>query len=266
MTTTIFTDLIGPICELYYKSVKSQIIQQQTIDSFRNYQTNNTLNFGFEIQEPISNIFTPTLQLGVFTSNNTLKYQSSLICTSNVTMPEIIGTSLVQYINKTLPIIINLSIADNVVGFTTAFLTNGYTYTTDKNIDANIIRNFESQYTLNTSNCILFFVDFNNAYLSSQSGALVLDSKSTFKYRIYSNRSTNGIGEFNSLTANQCFTVRSTTTDTQAINSTYQVAYGAIYNWKNNLTWPTGFSTWYGINSSSLNIFIQKFLHDFFGY
>jgi hypothetical protein len=266
MTTTIFTNLIGPICELYYKSLASQNIQQQTIDSFRNYRGNNVLNFGFEIQEPITNVFTPTLQLGVFTSNYLLKYQSSVLLNSNITMPEVSGISTVQYINKTLPIVISLSIADSVIGFTTASLTNGYTYTTNSNTDQNIIRNFETTYALNTSNCILYFIDFVNAYVTLQSGILTLDPKSTFKYRVVSLRSTSGIGAFNSYSANQNFTSRATSQDTKSTNSTYEVAYGSVYNWKNNLTWPSGFSTWYSINSSSINVFIQKFLHDYFGF
>jgi hypothetical protein len=263
MTTSIFTNLIEPFCELFYKSVQSSNVQQQTIDSFRNYNADNTLNFGFELYEPLTDIFSPTIQLGVFTTNNILTYQSNFDCTSNIIMPDVGLNSTVQYVNKTLPIVVNLIINNSVIGVTTAFLTGGYPYDSSDQTDNNIIRLFESYYTLNTTRSILYFVDFVNAYLYNN-GNLALNSNSVYKYRVFSMRTTNGLGQFNSLTANQNFSSKATSVDSQAVSSAYEVAYASVYNWKNNLTWPSGFSTWYSINSSLISIFTQKFLHDYF--
>jgi hypothetical protein len=91
MTTSIITNLLGPICELYYKYEKAMEIQSANINTLRNYgfSTSFALNYGFEIYEPfdVNNI---KLQPGVFTYNNTYNVLPNLDSSTTINIQKLI--------------------------------------------------------------------------------------------------------------------------------------------------------------------------------
>lgn len=269
MTTTIFANLIAPFCELYYKTKASNDIQQYYINTIRNYgSVDGAINFGFEpVQQiPYNQFFTPNISLGVFTINNAFNFQNSFSVSNSLKLPEVQSVGIITYINKTLPVVISISTSGNqVIGFTTGYLTGGIPYNSNSSIDQNIIRNYESSFVQNYSNSILIFYNFQNATIVSGSGSTSLTPNSLYSYQIKSYRTINGYGQFNSLIANQSFIPNSISTSSADINSIYKTAYALVYNWKNLLTWSPDFNAWYSINSSSTNIFLKKFLQDYFG-
>jgi hypothetical protein len=264
MTTTIFTNLLEPFCELYYKMLESYEIQQKTINCIRNYGAqNNTLNFGFEIKQPITfdKVFSPTIQLGVFTTNSRFKFQNEFTSIgSYITLPEMSG--IITYKNKTLPLIVNLSVSQgSVAAFTTTILTNGVPYDSNFYVDQKMIQKFESEYCLNDSNSILIFVNFQDSTVIQTGQGPTLTNNSLFDCKVLSYRILNGYGQFNSVVANQTFINLIQSKD---LDSTYEMTYSFVYNWRNSLAWNPDFNTWYAANQNSVNIFIQKFITDYF--
>jgi hypothetical protein len=282
MTTTIFTNLLGPICELYYKYNRDLDLYQANINTIRNFgqSTNFSINFGFEMFQPfdLNNI---KLQPGVYTTNSIFIYQPYLLNNNNSTnavqnliylqeLPSV-GYGIVTYINKTLPIIIGLQSnisgqigVNGVIGIASNYVTNGVPYDFSNNNNYSITRQFESDYVINKNYSILVFVNMENTtFVGTQTNWTALQT-SLYTIDIESYRYNNGFGQFFSQLANSAFIQSNTSVDTTTINNLYISTYNFVYNWINNLTWTPDFVTWIGINSSMVPYFLNKFLNDHF--
>lgn len=111
MTTSIITNLLGPMCEMFYKYKTSLDIYEANINTIRGYgyNTSFSLNFGFEIFEPldINNI---SLQPGVFTTQSVfatlpdLSVLTKIGVANSISLQELpgSGSGLATYVGKTL--------------------------------------------------------------------------------------------------------------------------------------------------------------------
>lgn len=276
MTTTIFTDLLGPMCELYYKYNRDLDIYQANINTIRNFgqSTNYSLNFGFELYQPfdINNV---QLQPGVYTTNSTLiakpilSTNVSTIPVSNfIVMQElpILSVGIVTYTNKTLPIIIGIqSSVAGPIGIMSSYATNGIPYNYSSDIDQAIIRQFESDFVTNSNLSILLFINLENTtFVGIQTNNWSVLQTSLYSLNAQSYRYNNGYGQFYSDLANEAFIYNLNAVDHSVVTSLYQGTYSLIYNWINNLIWVPNFLSWYSTNKTIVPYFLRKFLNDFF--
>ena len=281
MTTTIFTNLLGPFCELYYKYNRDLDLYQANINTIRNFGQNTSfsINFGFELYQPfdINNI---QIQPGVYTTSSTYIYQpfplsannSTSLVQNSIVLQDLpyTGNGIVTYYNKTLPIIIGLqsnigSIGVNgLIGIASNYITNGIPYAASSVTNDSIIRQFESDFVSNKNYSMLIFVNMENAtFVGIQTNWSLLET-SLYSINPSSYRYNNGFGQFFAQTANAAFIPSNTSVDQTIIENLYISTYNFVYNWINNLNWEPNFMTWIGINSSSLPYFLNKFLSDFF--
>jgi len=277
MTTTIFTSLLGPICEMYYKYNATLVIQQKNQNTYLNYgfNTNFSINFGFEIYNPfdINNIkiqpgiYTYQSAYNVYPLNYNTQYYFSIINNNNWVLQDlpVSGIGTVTYNTSTLPLIIYLIQNNNsLVGIASNFLTNGIPYNSSYEIDDQIIRKFEDEYINNSTSSMLIFVDFFNTTITGISTNWTALPSSIYSYRVMSYRINNGYGQYYSLLANNSFLNNQLLVDTNIERNIYEGTYGNVYNWINNLVWIPDFNTWFQNNKSSLNYYLLKFLSDYF--
>ena len=173
MTTSIFTTLIEPFCELFYKYKKATDLQQANINTIRNYgfSTSYALNFGFEIYNPfdLTNI---QIQPGVFTYQSSFSVSPSNLLTATVInssnqiylsdLPSV-GIGTVTYENFTLPIQVSISQnGSSIQGISSSFATNGIPYFSNSKIDDQITRQFESAFANDETLTSLMFVYLEN--------------------------------------------------------------------------------------------------------
>ncbi len=275
MTTSIITNLIEPMCELFYKHKKGLEIARANTNTIRNYgfSTSYSLNFGFSLYEPFV-IDDIKLQPGVFTTNSNYQLAPNLDNSKTLSvLNQIVFSDLPQsgigtliYRNKTLPISISIQQSGNsIVGIASDYLTNGIPYDKDENLDNQIIRSFESDYTDDSTLTALIFVDIEDATFVGINTTWSVVPTSLYSYRQEDFRYNNGYGQFFSALANDSF-IKSTiaTNDTEATNL-YNCTYMNVYNWINNLTWSPDFLTWYNANPNLVPRFTQQFLNEYFG-
>lgn len=277
MTTTIFTSLLGPICEMYYKYNATLAIQQENKNTYLNYgfNTNFSINFGFEIYNPfdINNIkiqpgiYTYQSTYNVYPPNYNTQYYFSINNNNNWVLQDlpVNGIGTVTYNASTLPLIIYLiQNGNSLVGIASNFLTNGIPYNSSYEIDDQIIRKFEDEYINNSTSSMLIFVDFFNTTITGISTNWAALPSSIYSYRVMSYRINNGYGQYYSLLANNSFLNNQLSVDTNTERNIYEGTYGNVYNWINNLVWTPDFNTWFQSNKSSLNYYLLKFLSDYF--
>jgi len=277
MTTTIFTSLLGPICEMYYKYNATLAIQQENKNTYLNYgfNTNFSINFGFEIYNPfdINNIkiqpgiFTYQSTYNVYPPNYNTQYYFSINNNNNWVLQDlpVNGIGTVTYNASTLPLIIYLiQNGNSLVGIASNFLTNGIPYNSSYEIGDQIIRKFEDEYINNSTSSMLIFVDFFNTTITGISTNWAVLPSSIYSYRVMSYRINNGYGQYYSLLANNSFLNNQLSVDTNTERNIYEGTYGNVYNWINNLVWTPDFNTWFQSNKYSLNYYLLKFLSDYF--
>jgi hypothetical protein len=277
MTTTIFTSLLGPICEMYYKYNGALVIQQQNKNTYLNYGFNTqfSINFGFEVYQPfdLNNI---KIQPGVYTyqsaynaypSNYNTQSYFSISNNNNWVLQDlpINGIGTVIYNSSTLPLMIYLKQNGNALtGIASNFLTSGIPYSTSYDIDDQIMRKFDDIYLADSASSMLIFVDFYNTTITGISTNWTVLPSSSYSYRIVSYRINNGYGQYYSLLANNSFLNNQIIVNTNIETNVYESTYGNVYNWINNLPWTPDFNTWFQNNKSSLNYYVLKFLSDYF--
>jgi hypothetical protein len=279
MTTTIFTSLLGPICETYYKYAYTQTLQQYDINTYSNYgfSTSFSLNFGFEIYEPLdlNNI---QIQSGVFTVQSAFYLYPNIQQTYSTYFSiqnnqqwvlqdlPVSGIGTVQYVSKILPVTISLYQGiSSVLGIASSFATNGIPYDSNLDIQDSIIRQFESSYVQNNSLSILILFNLNNVTFTGVSTNWSVLKTSLYTYEVLSYRINNGYGQYYSSLANNTFLNKTLNINTKELNFLYQSTYQDVYNWMNNLTWTPSFTVWFQANKTTLNVFILQFLSQFFG-
>ena len=273
MTTSIVTNLLGPMCELFYKYKRSLDIQYANINTFRNYGfvTSYSLNFGFELFQPfdLNNI---NLQPGVFTYQGSYNVLPGLANTTilqvnnfiNLQDLPVVGIGTVTYVGQTLPIKISiLPNGNSITGIASAFFT-GVPYYTNEAIDEGITREFESSFVTDSTLSILVFVNFENTTFIGINTAWTAQETSLYTYKTISYRYTNGYGQFYSIESNTSFISNALAVDMQQYNFLYQVTYSNVYNWANFLNWNPSFLIWFHANKSTVPTFLLQFLSDYF--
>lgn len=275
MTTSIFTSLIEPICENYYKYQKSLDIQQANINTIRNYGFNTefALNYGFEIYQPFD-LNQIKLQPGVFTTNSQytvvptdLTIKKSLDVQNLIILQDLptSGIGTVVYQDKTLPVKVSiLSDGSGLLGVASYFMASS-PYDKNTNLDEVIIRDYESELVNDSNLSGLIFVNFENATIRGINTSWEILPTSLYSAELHSYRYNNGFGQFYSFQANSAFIPSNLSVSTRLSDSLYGVTYMYVYNWANLLTWDPDFSTWYSLNKNLIPPFTQQFLLDYFG-
>ena len=274
MTTSIITNLLGPICELYYKYEKSLSIQSANINTLRNhgFSTSFALNYGFELFEPFD-LNDIKLQPGVFTYNNSYYVSPDLSSETTVNVQKIIklqdlpvfGIGTVNYVNQTLPI--KISIKQNtssIIGIASSFETDGIPYSNLFNLNEPTIRSFESSMISDPELSVLVLLNIEDATFTGNQYNWSAEPSSLYKAEIQTFRYDNGYGQFYSFSANSSFIPSDLYVDTTISTNLYNSTYMNVYNWANTLSWEPDFQTWYAANSSTLPFFLHKFLVDYF--
>jgi hypothetical protein len=274
MTTNIITNLLEPMCELFYKYKRDLDIYQANINTIRNYgfSTEFSLNFGFELYQPFdfNNI---VLQPGVFTTNSIFTALPDITINTTFTILNHIilsdlpatGINTINYIDKTLPIIISLqSNSNSVLGIASNYATIGVPYITDESINNSIIRQFESDYTNNYDLSILIFVNIEDATFVGINTNWRSLPTSLYSTNIISYRYNNGYGQFLSTDANSAFIPNNIDVNETIYNNLYNSTYSMVYNWANNLDWVPDFNSWLVDNIYYLPTFLAQFLNDYF--
>ena len=275
MTTSIITNLLEPICELYYKYQTALSIQSANINTARNYgfSTSFALNYGFELFEPfdLNNI---KLQPGVFTYNNAYYTAPDLNTETTIDVQNIIklqdlptsGVGTVSYANQTLPI--KISIKQNsasIIGIASAYETEGIPYDNTFNLNEPTIRSFESSLVTDPELAILILLNIEDATFTGNQYNWSVTPSALYKANIQTYRFDNGFGQFYSFNANNSFIGPDQYLNTSISTSLYNSTYMNVYNWANTLSWNPDFQTWYDAYSSTLPYFLHKFLIDYFG-
>lgn len=274
MTTTIITNLLGPICELFYKSQRTLDLYQANINTVRNYgfSTESCINFGFELYQPFD-INAIKLQPGVYTTESRFVAYPDAGITDTISVTNAIalqelgvsGISTATYEGKTLPLIISLIQSGNTItGIASNYATNGVPYSYNDDIDQAVIRQFESDFANNDALSALVFVNLVKATfvgIDTQWQAL---PTSLYELKTRSYRYNNGFGQFYSYESNSAFVKSNLYVDELAHNQLYASAYALVYNWINYLDWNPDFTTWVGINSNSLPVFLKQFTYQYF--
>jgi hypothetical protein len=275
MTTSIITNLLGPICELYYKYEKSLSIQSANINTLRNYgfTTSFALNYGFELYKPF-NLNDIKLQPGVFTYNNSYYVSPDLSSETTVSVQKIIklqdlpvsGIGTVNYVNQTLPIKISIKQnTSNIIGIASSFETDGIPYSNLFNLNEPTIRSFESSMISDPELSILILLNIEDATFTGNQYNWSAEPSSLYKAEIQTFRYDNGYGQFYSFSANSSFIPSDLYVDTTIAVNLYNSTYMNVYNWANTLSWEPDFETWYASNSNTLPFFLHKLLVDYFG-
>lgn len=273
MTTSIITNLIEPMCELFYKYKKGLEIARANTNTIRNYgfSTSYSLNYGFNLYEPfqIDNI---KLQPGVFTTNSIYQIFPNLDNTQFVSVDNQIvlsdlpqsGIGTLNYRNKTLPVSVSIQQSGNsIIGIASGYLTSGIPYESSEQLDGQILRSFESDYATDDSLTSLVFVDMEDVTLSGINTNWSVAPTSLYSYRQENFRYNNGYGQFFSGLANNSF-IRSATINDVEFTNIYNSTYMNVYNWVNNLTWEPDFLSWYNSNPNLVPRFTAQFLSDYF--
>jgi hypothetical protein len=274
MTTSIITNLISPMCELFYKYQTTIGIQSATINTIRNFgfSTNYSLNFGFELYQPFdfNNI---KLQPGVFTYQSNYYVLPTLSTSQTISVQNLIYlqdlpaslSSTVNYQNKTLPISITIQQSgSSIIGIASNYYTNGIPYNSNSAIDSNVIRNFESGITTTVGLSILILANLENVTFAGISSSWTVQPTSLYTYEIISYRYNNGFGQFYSYLANNSFISNNLIVNFNEYNRLFNSTYAIVYDWVNYLTWIPNFTTWYASNKSTLPTFVHRFLVDYF--
>jgi len=275
MTTSIITNLLGPICELYYKYEKAMEIQSANINTLRNYgfSTSFALNYGFELYEPF-NINDIKLQPGVFTYNNVYNVLPNLESSTTIDIQKIIklqelpvsGIGTVNYVNKTLPIQISIQQdSTSIIGIASAYETDGVPYDNVYNLNETVIRNFESSLINDPALSILILLNLEYTTIEGNQYNWNALPTSLYKANVQSFRFDNGYGQFYSFSENNSFVGPNLYLNTTISTSLYNTTYMNVYYWANTLTWYPDFETWYSLNSNTLPYFLHQFLIDYFG-
>jgi len=277
MTTTIFTSLLGPICEMYYKYIATLTIQQENKNTYLNYGFNTgfSINFGFEIYQPFDmnnikiqpGIFTYQSTYNVYPQNYNTQSYFSISNNNQWTLQDLPlnGIGTVIYNSSTLPLTIYLKQNGSILtGIASSIITNGIPYNNSYEIDDQITRKFDDLYLADSTSSMLIFIDFDNVTITGISTNWNVLPSSNYSYRIVSYRINNGYGQYYSLLANNSFLNNQLFVNTNIERNIYESTYGNVYNWINNITWVPDFSTWFQNNKSSLNYYILKFLSDYF--
>jgi hypothetical protein len=277
MTTTIIENLIGPMCELFYKYKKARELYQAYINTLRGYGFSTTycLNFGFELYTPfdINNI---KLQPGVFTTqSNFVAYPNiSNSATTTIDVNNLIslqdltatGINTVTYENKTLPIQISITATGStIVGIASNFYTSGIPYNYNEELDEKIIRSFESEIISDSALAILVFVNLERTTFVGVNTNWTAQETSLYTVEPISYRYNNGYSQYFSYSANKEFIRTNPTVDSATYDSLYNSTYSMVYNWINYLDWTPEFLSWIGINYIYINEFTLMFLEDYFG-
>jgi len=274
MTTSIITNMLEPMCELFYKFVKSTDVHQATINTVRNYgfSTSYAVNFGFEVYKPFDlNDF--YLQPGVFTYNAVynvlpnLSTNTKLGVTNAISLQDLpqVGIGTVTYQNKTLPINISISSSGStVLGIASAYKTNGIPYDNSYNLNQSIIRSFESSLVNNSDLQILLLVDFEDVTINGINTNWSVLPSAIYRSNIASYRYNNGYGQFYSFNANNNFVAPNISTSNSVYEVLFDSTYMNVYNWANLLDWDPDFVSWYALNKSLIPEFVQKFLLEYF--
>lgn len=275
MTTSIFTNLIEPFCELFYKYKKGVELQQANINTLRNYgfTTTYALNFGFEVYEPFS-ISDIKLQPGVFTyfsSYSALPTNLANSTTINVNneiylsdLP-VSGIGTITYKNSTLPLTISIKQnGSSIIGIASNFGTNGIPYELSSSSDEQITRLYESDFANSETSTGLIFVYLEDATFRGTKTNWTIDPTSLYSYKINSFRYNNGFGQFGSFEANNSFVRVNLSTSPIIFSVLFSCTYMNVYNWANNLVWEPDFVSWYSLNKILIPPFIREFLSDYF--
>ncbi len=271
----IITNMLEPICELYYKYQKALSVQSANINTIRNYgfSTSFALNSGFELFEPfdLNNI---KLQPGVFTYNNSYYTAPNLSVETTIDVQNIIklqdlptsGVGTVNYVDQTLPIKISIKQNSNsIIGIASAYETGGIPYENAFDLTEPIIRDFESSLVTDPELAILILLNLEDATFSGNQYNWSVAPSALYKANIQSYRYNNGFGQFYSLASNGSFIAPNQYLNTSISTSLYNSTYMNVYNWANTLSWEPDFETWYNTYSSTLPYFLHKFLVDYFG-
>ena len=271
----IITNLLEPVCELYYKYQTALNIQSANINTVRNYgfSTSFALNYGFELYDPfdLNNI---KLQPGVFTYNNSYYTAPNLSNETTIDVQNIIklqdlptsGIGTVNYVNQTLPI--KISIKQNstsIIGIASAYETEGIPYENIFDLKDPIIRNFESSLVTDPELSMLVLLNIEDATFTGNQYNWSVAPSALYKANIQTYRFDNGFGQFYSFAANNSFIRGEQYLNTTISTSLYNSTYMNVYNWANTLSWEPDFETWYNLNSGTLPYFLHKFLVDYFG-
>ncbi len=276
MTTTIIENLLGPMCELFYKYKKARELYQAYINTIRGYgfSTDYSLNFGFELYDPfdINNI---KLQPGVFTTNSSFVSYPNLSSSGATTIDvnNLIslqdltssGINTVTYENKTLPIQISITATGNtIVGIASNFYTSGIPYKYNEQLDEKVIRSFESEIISDSTLAILIFVNLERTtFVGINTNWNALET-SLYTVKPISYRYNNGYSQYFSYSANKEFIRTNPTVDSVTYDNLYNTTYSMVYNWLNYLTWTPSFLEWISINYIYVNEFLLMFLEDYF--
>lgn len=274
MTTSIITNLIEPMCELFYKYKKGLEIARANVNTLRNYgfSTDYALNFGFSVYEPFK-MDDIKLQPGVFTTSSTYYLQPDLNNAQSFSaINQIVFSDLPQsgigtlnYRNKTLPV--SISIQQNVstvVGIASDYLTNGIPYDKNENLDTQVLRSFESDYADDSTLTALIFVDFEDVSITGINTDWSIAPTSLYSYRQENFRYNNGYGQFFSGLANNSFIRTAVNLPSLEFTNLYNCTYMNVYNWINNLTWEPDFITWYNANPNLVPRFTAQFINEYF--
>jgi hypothetical protein len=275
MTTSIITNLLGSMCELFYKYKKSLEIENANINTLRNYgfSTSFSLNYGFELYQPFD-LNDIKIQPGVFTYNSVYQVLPNLNNDTTIQVQNLIslqdlpasGLSTINYVNKTLPL--KISIQQNgasIVGIASNFKTYGVPYDSNEDLDANIIRDFESDLINDPNLSILVLTRLEDVTISGINTNWQSLPTSLYSISLKSFRYNNGYGQFYSLNANDAFIKFNTQVDYTIYNNLFNSTYMNVYNWANLLSWNPDFISWYNLNKSEVPFFVQEFLNDYFG-
>jgi hypothetical protein len=271
----ILTNMLEPICEIYYKYQKALSVQSANINTVRNYgfSTSFALNSGFELFEPfdLNNI---KLQPGVFTYNNSYYTAPNLAIETTIDVQNIIklqdlptsGVGTVNYVDQTLPIKISIKQNSNsIIGIASAYETDGIPYGNTFDLNEPIIRNFESSLVTDPELAILILLNLEDATFTGNQYNWSVAPSALYRANIQSYRFDNGFGQFYSFNANNSFIRPTQYLSTAISTSLYNSTYMNVYNWANTLSWEPDFETWYNNYSDTLPYFLHKFLVDYFG-
>jgi hypothetical protein len=271
----IITNMLEPICELYYKYQKALSVQSANINTIRNYgfSTSFALNSGFELFEPfdLNNI---KLQPGVFTYNNSYYTAPNLAIETTIDVQNIIklqdlptaGIGTVNYVDQTLPIKISIKQNSNsIIGIASAYETDGIPYGNTFDLNEPIIRDFESSLVTDPELAILILLNLEDATFTGNQYNWSVAPSALYRANIQSYRFDNGFGQFYSFNANNSFIRPTQYLSTAISTSLYNSTYMNVYNWANTLSWEPDFETWYDNYSDTLPYFLHKFLVDYFG-
>lgn len=272
MTTNIFSNLISPMCEFFYKKKRTYDLYQANINTIRNYgqSTSYSINFGFEVFQPL-NLNSITLQPGVYTTSGILNVQPNLSISqqfninNNIVIKDLGAISTtINYLNQTLPLKISIStISNTLTGIISSYATNGVPYKYNTNIDQSIVRKFEYDFSFDNTLTALVFVNLTNVYFQGVSTNWAVLPSSIYSAAIKSFRYNNGFGQFYAIPANSAFIPANISVDNSSLTEVYQSTYTFVYNFINKLSWNPNFKIWYQNYGNTLPQYLIQFINDY---